>query len=82
MENGQEAALRGSGQASGRRRQGGERKAGENLKRPFPTRSELSRQNQKRAVGAQGWYTRERIAGSSLFVNVFVGYHSNGAGKY
>src|SRR5258708_23931895 len=27
-------------------------------------------------------YTRERIAGSSIRVNVFIGYHSNGDGKW
>jgi hypothetical protein len=70
MENGQETA-------GARRQQWGDRKAGENLIRPFPTRSEPSRQNRKRAVGAQGWYTRERIAGSSLLVNIFIRYHSN-----
>ena len=33
-----------------------------------------------REIGGSGaWQTRDRIAGSSLFVNVFVGYHSNGA---
>src|SRR5712691_1360306 len=33
-------------------------------------------------VGAGAWQTRERIAGSSLRVNVFLGYHSNADGKW
>ena len=32
-------------------------------------------------VGVGAWQTRERIAGSSLRVNVFRGYHSNGDAK-
>jgi hypothetical protein len=32
-----------------------------------------------RKAGAGEWQTRERIAESSPHVNVFIGYHSNGA---
>ncbi len=31
--------------------------------------------------GSGAWQTHNRIAGSSLLVNVFVGYHSNGTGR-
>src|SRR6266700_2391281 len=52
---------------------GGEAKSTQGTRRMGPRQWNL--------VGAGTWQTRERITGSSLRVNVFLGYHSNGDGK-
>ncbi len=41
----------------------------------------IGQEKNQKAVEDEIRYTRERIAGSSLRVNIFPGYHSNGDGK-